>query len=176
MSDNERVDAVARAMAEANGVLWNSLTEKIGTCDYYRRLAAAAIAADPSPAEEAVKRVEALADTWEARARAYAAAGDRDKATDLRQRSAALRAALASPAPAPQEDTNGCPDQPHHGVDCPGDACRYATAPAPKGGGIAHWCAHGIHATCGVPDCACSCHAPHGEDWENREPEGRFPR
>jgi hypothetical protein len=30
-------------------------------------------------------------------------------------------------------DANGCPDRQHHGVDCPGDACRYA-ALAPQAG------------------------------------------
>lgn len=35
-------------------------------------------------------------------------------------------AALASPDTTQEADENGCPVEPHGGVDCPGDACRFA--------------------------------------------------
>ncbi len=112
----ERVETVARAIADASDPY-----DPRDWADYMRD-AAAAIAADPSPAEEAVKRVEALADEHAAWIRtnrdlAFRFATQRAREAEnfhlgmaqAQEASARrIRAALASPAPAPQGEEPTC--------------------------------------------------------------------
>jgi hypothetical protein len=115
VNDDERVEGVARAIYDEHATGQPTMPDWESVQPAFMRYAAAAIAALPqSPAEEAVKRVEAVVE----RITRMAAHHEKESASvrdlDLRYTHQGLgrgyravveelRAALASPAPVPQE-------------------------------------------------------------------------